>query len=277
MAYSTEDKRKALIAEIEAWRRNKLLPEHYCDFLINLYLDDVNERPKGAVGNAVRKIGQASGKQWLLSFTIFTFICFIVLYFSAFPLALQIGITGIVTAALIGFAGKLQERSPRRAMTMAGTGCFFLLGTGYSICLLHGWTSDAALIGLLSICAVIWIVSGIALNALLIHGFGWIAAIAVYALLLSKQVPDPTWFEVQIFWLPAALLFGWLSWFVHVRFKPISTVLFGTGLLLWFMPEVYSALYHIDEQWIQIELIVKIVVAGILMFRLRKHWMEWVA
>lgn len=277
MAYSVEDKRKALVAEIEAWRRNKLLPEHYCDFLINLYLDDVNERPKGLVGNTVKKIGHATGKQWLLAFAIFTLICFVALYFSAFPLALQIGLSGVVTAALIGFAGKLQDRSPRRAMVMASAGSLFLLGTGYAICLLHGWTSDGALIGLLSICSVIWIVSGIALNALLLHGFGWIAAIVVYSLLLAKQVPDPSWFEVQIFWLPAALLFGWLSWFVHERFKPISTVLFGTALLLWFMPEVYSALYKIDEQWIQVELIVKIVVAGVSMFRLRKQWMEWVA
>lgn len=277
MVFSSEDKRKALVAEIEAWRRGKLLPEHYCDFLVNLYLEDLNERPKGAVGNAVRKIGQASGKHWLLAFAIFTVICFVVLHFSAFPLALQIGLTGLVTAALIGSAGKLQERSPRRAMMMASTGCFFLLGAGYGICQLHGWTGTVGLVTLLLICAIIWIVSGIALNALLLHGFGWIAAIVVYSLMLAEQAPNPSWLEVQIFWLPAALLFGWLSWFVHVRFKPIGTVLFGTALLLWFMPEVYSALYGVDEQWIQIELLAKIVVAGFLMFRLRKQWMEWVA
>ncbi|MFD0672052.1 hypothetical protein [Cohnella sp. GCM10027633] len=277
MAQSNEDKRKALVAEIEAWRRGKLLPEHYCDFLVNLYLDDPNERPKGMVGNAVRKIGQASGKHWLLTFAIFTVICFVVLHFSAFPLALQIGLTGLVTASLIWSAGKLQEQSPRRAMMMAGTGCFFLLGAGYGICQLHGWTNNGGLVALLTICAIIWIVSGIALNALLLHGFGWIAAIVVYSLMLAEQAPNPSWFEVQIFWLPAALLFGWLSWFVHIRFKPIGTVLFATALLLWFMPEVYSALYGIDEQWIQIELLGKIVIAGFLMFRLRKQWMEWVA
>jgi hypothetical protein len=40
---------------------------------------------------------------------------------------------------------------------------------------------------------------------------------------------------------------------------------------------VYSALYGIDKEWIQIELLSKIVIAGFSMFRLRKQWMEWVA
>ncbi|MFC5532143.1 hypothetical protein [Cohnella yongneupensis] len=277
MASSADDKRKAIVLEIEAWRRSKLLPEHYCDFLINLYLENVNERPQGLIGNAVKKIGQASGKHWLLTFGIFTLICFVVLHFSAFPLALQIGLTGVVTAAFIGFAGKLQDRSSLRSTMLAGTGCFFLLGTGFSICQIQGWTSGAGYIAVLVICSVVWIVSGIALNAVLLHGLGWICAIAVYTMLLADQVQHPSWLEVQVFWLPAALLFGWLSWFVHVKYKSSGAVLFAVALLLWFMPEVYSALYEIDKNWIQIELLSKILLAGFGMFRLRKQWMEWVA
>jgi hypothetical protein len=277
MASGDDDKRKAIVLEIEAWRRSKLLPEQYCDFLMNLYLDDLNERPRGIIGNAVRKIGQATGKHWLLTFGIFSLICFVVLHFSAFPLLLQIGLTGAVTAGFIWFAGKIQERNPSRSLLLAGTGCIFLLGTGLSICQLHGWTSSIGYITLLVICAVVWIVSGIALSSTMLHGFGWIAAIAVYTMLLADQVPNPSWLEVQVFWLPAALLFWWLSWFVHVRYKSSGAVLFATALLLWFMPEVYSALYGIDKEWIQIELLSKIVIAGFGMFRLRKQWMEWVA
>lgn len=277
MAQSIEDKRKALVAEIEAWRRGKLLPEQYCDFLINLYLDDLNERPKGMVGNAVRKIGQASGRHWLLTFGIFALICVVVLHFSAFPLALQIGLTGVVTAALIAFAGKLRERSPGRSMTLAGTGAAFLLGAGYSICRLHDWTSTTGTILLLALCAVVWIVSGIALEAVVLHAAGWLAAIAAYALLLADHTSGPSWLEVQVFWVPAALLFGWLSWFVHVKYKSSGAVLFATALVLWFMPELYSALYGIEKDWIQVELICKVAIIGVGMFRLRKQWMEWVA
>lgn len=272
-----DDKRKAIVAEIEAWRRGKLLPEQYCDFLVNLYLDDLDERPKGMVGNAVRKIGKATGKQWLLVFGIFALFCIVVLHFSAFPLALQIGLTGGITAALIGFAGKVQERNPGRSMTLAGMGAAFLLGAGYGVCRLHDWTSAGDTIALLAVCAVVWIVSGIALEAVVLHGAGWIAAISAYAMLLAAHIESPSWLEVQVFWLPAALLFCWLSWFLHVKYKSIGAVLFATALVLWFMPEVYSALYGIEKDWIQVEFLSKVVIGGGLMYRMRKQWMEWVA
>jgi hypothetical protein len=40
MAALDNEKRNLVVKEIEAWRRSKLLPEQYCDFLQNLYLDD---------------------------------------------------------------------------------------------------------------------------------------------------------------------------------------------------------------------------------------------
>ncbi|WP_252508902.1 hypothetical protein [Paenibacillus peoriae] len=35
-----EKKRAILLHEIEHWRRSRLLPEQYCDFLSNLYRED---------------------------------------------------------------------------------------------------------------------------------------------------------------------------------------------------------------------------------------------
>jgi hypothetical protein len=37
-----EKKREILLYEIEHWRRSRLLPEQYCDFLSNLYREDEN-------------------------------------------------------------------------------------------------------------------------------------------------------------------------------------------------------------------------------------------
>ncbi len=277
MAALDEEKRNLVVKEIEAWRRSKLLPEQYCDFLQNLYLDDLNERPLGFMGNAIKKIGQATGKQWFLAFGIFTLICFVVLYFSAFPLALQIGLTGVVTAVFIGVGSKIRNEYPLRGQLSVGAGIAFLLGTGFGIVQLNGWMEGAGPLWLLGICAVAWIGSGILLRIAVLHWSGWMAVVALYALLLSRHAPDPSLFGVQLFWIPAALLFGWLSWFLHVRYKSAGGVLFATALILWFMPEVYSALYVIHPEWIQVEILVKIIVAGVGMFRLRKQWMEWVA
>jgi hypothetical protein len=277
MAALDDEKRKLVVDEIESWRRGKLLPEQYCDFLQNLYLDDLNERPQGLMGNALRKIGQATGKQWLLAFGSFSLICFVVLHFSAFPLALQIGLTVVVTTVFTLIGGRLRSSNPMRGLLSLGTGMVFLFGAGFGILQINGWIEKSGVLWLLGLCAIVWIVCGVALRFAVLHWCGWIAIIVLYALLLSRHVPSPSWLEVQVFWIPAALLFGWLSWFLHVRYKSAGAVLFATALILWFMPEVYSALFEINTNWIQLELLVKIVAAGVGMFRLRKQWMEWVA
>lgn len=153
----------------------------------------------------------------------------------------------------------------------------FLLGSGLAIVGLQwGWASSG-LQWLLGLLAVIWIGGGIRLRLALPQWLGWMSAIALYALLLAEHAPASSVFEVQIFWIPAALLFCWLSWFLHVRLASAGTAMFAASLVLWFMPEIYSALYGVRPEWIQIEILIKIFIAGIGMFRLRKQWMEWVA
>jgi hypothetical protein len=171
----------------------------------------------------------------------------------------------------------LREKAPARAMMLLGAGMLFLLGSGMALLQLRHWTEGAGPIALLVICAAVWIGCGIALRFPLLHGCGWMAAIVLYARLLARHVPEPHWFEVQVFWIPPAFLFGWLSWYWHVRYKPVSAVFFTIALLLWFMPEAYSALFKVEEAWIELELIVKIALAGFGMYRLRRKWMEWVA
>jgi hypothetical protein len=277
MAALDDEKRNLVVKEIEAWRRSKLLPEQYCDFLQNLYLDDLNERPQGFTGNAIKKVGQASGKQWFLAFGSFSLICFVVLHFSAFPLALQIGLTAVVTAAFVLIGVRFREQSPIRGLLSLGAGMAFLFGAGFGILHLNGWAEGSGPLWLLALCAAALIGCGLLVRFALLHWAGWMVIVLLYSLLLAQHVTSPTLLEVQVFWIPAALLFGWLSWFLHVRFKSTGGVLFATAIILWFMPEVYSTLYAIHIEWIQVEILLKIVIAGVGMFSLRKQWMEWVA
>jgi len=277
MAANEEEKRNLIVKEIESWRRGKLLPEQYCDFLLNLYLEDLDDRPRGITGAVMKKIGQASGKMWFLSFGIFALICFVVLHFSVFPLLLQIAIALIVTAGFVYTGLRQRESRPARSYACLGAAMAFLLGSGLAIVGLQwGWASSG-LQWLLGLLAVIWIGGGIRLRLALPQWLGWMSAIALYALLLAEHAPASSVFEVQIFWIPAALLFCWLSWFLHVRLASAGTAMFAASLVLWFMPEIYSALYGVRPEWIQIEILIKIFIAGIGMFRLRKQWMEWVA
>ncbi|MFC5703642.1 hypothetical protein ACFPVX_20345 [Cohnella faecalis] len=272
-----DEKRKLIVNEIEAWRRGKLLPEQYCDFLQNLYLDDLDERPKGIAANAVRRIGQASRKQWMLVFGIFALICVVVLHFSAFPLALQIGLVGLTTTGFVALGGKRREQAPLKGTAVLGAGMLFLAGTGAAVLKLHGWTEGWGPIVLLSICGVLWIGCGLALRVSLFHFSGWVALIVMYALLLNRHIIDPSWIEVQAFWLPASFLFGWLSWFAHGRVRSAGTALFAVAIVLWFMPEAALALNGADPQQIEIGFLIKVIAMGAGMYRLKKQWMEWVA
>jgi len=276
MPVSDDEKKKLIVKEIESWQRGKLLPEQYCDFLLNLYLEDLSDRPKNLVGAAVRKIGQASVKQWLLAFGIFAVICLVVLHFSAFPLAMQIALIGLGTAGFVAAGAKRRDDLPLRAYMLLGSGMLLVPGGGIAVLRLHGWESGAGPMALLLICALVWIVCGIAIRFGLLHWFGWLAIISLYAVILSKQVPNPTGLEVQVFWLPASLLFAWLSWFMHVKLRSAGTVLFATALVLWFMPELYAALHDMNEQFVQVGLLAKTVLLGFGLYRYRKHWMEWV-
>ncbi|CAM4024145.1 hypothetical protein COLU111180_19990 [Cohnella lubricantis] len=276
MPVSEDEKKKLIVKEIESWQRGKMLPDQYCNFLLNLYLDDLSDRPKNAVGAAMRKIGKATGKQWFLSFGIFVLICLVVLHFSVFPLVLQIGLIGLGTAGFIAAGVRWRADLPHRAYLFIGSGMLLLPGAGIAVLRLHGWESGAGPMVLLMVCAIVWIACGIAVRFGVLHWFGWLAIIALYAITLAKRASDPSALEVQIFWLPASLLFAWLSWFIHVKLRSAGTVLFATALILWFMPEIYAALLHMDEQQIQIGLLIKTALLGFGLYRFRKQWMEWV-
>jgi hypothetical protein len=52
-----DHRRKIIINEIQYWKQNRMLPEHYCDFLLNLYTEGSTEgdmpqekRPKSITG-----------------------------------------------------------------------------------------------------------------------------------------------------------------------------------------------------------------------------------
>lgn len=270
-----------IVKEIEHWRRSKLLPDQYCDFLLNLYADpDVPRAPAApthAVGKAIAAVQKATGKQWLLTFGTFTLISFVVLYFSRFHPAMQISVVlgGVIAFLLLG--NRIRARSEPAAMTMTGIGMLLLLGGGLHLLELHGiqgWGWKPALLGG---CALFWVVYGIWKEMPVMHLCGWLALLLLYGWMLSRFAKTPQWYEVQLYWLPLAILLGWSSWFFHRWTKPVAAVLFVACALAWFMPELYTVVILQDSAWLQLQLLIKIAIGGGLLFALRKQWMVWIA
>ncbi|WP_042162753.1 hypothetical protein [Paenibacillus gorillae] len=283
-----EERRQIIVKEIEHWSRSKLLPDQYCDFLLNLYADQEQREQDGkkagarressyAVAKALMAAQRASGKYWLLTFGFFTLISFVVLYFNAFHPLLQIGVSLLGVSGLMWAGSRIRRRSEAGGLALSGAAMLLLLGSGLYMLELHelaewGWKT-----ALLAFCAIFWIIYGITAKIQTFHFCGWIAAVLVYAWLLSSFLGTPSWYEPQLYWLPIAGIFGWASWFIHRLSKPVSAVLFAMCAVLWFMPELYAMLFIDEPILLQIQLLLKIAIGGGLLFALRKQWIVWVA
>lgn len=272
-----QERRKVIVKEIEQWQRSKLLPDQYCDFLLNLYLEEGEERnPTTFAGIAVKVVQRASWKQWLLTFGIFSLICFVVLYFNVFHPLLQIAISlsGVYAFLLIG--QRYRKKNEATGLGFIGIGMLLMLGSGLYMLNLHELEAWVWKAGLLAACSLFWIAFGIGARVPLLHLSGWIASFLVYAWVLSNNTESPAWYEIQLYWLPAAFVFGWSSWFFHRWSRQAAAILFVAGALIWFMPELYAAVFT-AQAWLQVQLIIKIIAGGSILFSLRKQWIAWVA
>lgn len=87
MDYKKNPKTKIILQEIHHWKKNRLLPEHYCDFLITLYTEGSEnsiKNTKGIFSSYIRYI-----LAFLLSIAV---IGSLVLYFSDFLQQMQISL-----------------------------------------------------------------------------------------------------------------------------------------------------------------------------------------
>ncbi|MDT8861770.1 hypothetical protein N0O92_16275 [Alkalihalobacillus sp. MEB130] len=97
-----KNRKEIIINEIQHWKATKLLPEHYCDFLLTLYTEGDQD------------VGKSNKKQTGLNQLWFTFLIvhvsflltILVIYFTDFLLVMQMAFVVILTAAIWIIASK---------------------------------------------------------------------------------------------------------------------------------------------------------------------------
>ena len=72
-------RKKIIMTEINYWKQNKLLPEHYCDFLITLYTQGNHEHEIRAVDAVLSKEKKKINTRVFLIQFLYIFIAFAVL------------------------------------------------------------------------------------------------------------------------------------------------------------------------------------------------------
>ncbi|MDO7905443.1 hypothetical protein Q5741_03335 [Paenibacillus sp. JX-17] len=270
------DKRDIILDEIEHWRSSRLLPEHYCDFLSNLYDEEQQQKERRTLSMAALK--QGSLKSWLLSFVIISLIFFIGFYFSSFPWPLQMASAVLSAGICYGFAAIRRRADFTLSLIIAGVGSLLLLGLGAWMISLHEVDPDKGIPILIGVCSVIWCVVGFFLELGILYYCGLVGAVLLYAVLFGQYRPDMAWPFLQLFWLPHSMLLLWLTWLVYQRWPHRTKALFGLSVTVWFMPEADALLLRgLTPPGIAGWVIIKIAVSLILLFVTRKKWIAWVS
>ncbi|WP_068502345.1 hypothetical protein [Paenibacillus kribbensis] len=274
-----EKKRAILLHEIEHWRRSRLLPEQYCDFLSNLYRED-GDPPQSQNRNntgLLTYLRHGHGFAWILGFVIISCICLIGFYFTAFPLAMQIFSACVITAICYGLAAIWRSSEKSMSAMLSTLGSAVMLGSGVWIIQLHQGEAKDWLLVLVALCGLVWCLVGITLRISLLHYCGLVGLILVYAVLMGGYWPTATLMMLEVFWILHTVLLVGLSWWVHRRFPRLALVYFAIGMTLAFMAEAdMIILRHQAAGNMVFYSILKLAIVIGILFWTRKKWITWV-
>lgn len=274
-----QDKRLTIINEILYWKKNKLLPEQYCDFLLNLYGSPGETAATGS--SAILKPSENSSKGksvlWLATIGMIAIISVVGINFTAFPFPMQITSGVIVVLLLLVFGVAMLGRHMILATISLGLGCFMMLIAGEWILMSTGLDSPAWAVGYLAICCIIWLILGIILRLGYLQFCGWMGLFIVYGWLLANRL-DPLYsLQLQVAWIALAALFFWSGWLVKGRQRSVTRVLWMMGILTLVAPELEVYAFAMASSYgPQIVLLGKIILIGIILYVTRKRWTEWV-
>ncbi len=181
----TNPRKKIILNEILFWKQNKLLPEHYCDFLATLY----------AEGNDVEELEEATHKQAVLPLEKRKMMFFIVglclgmllllyIYFTVTSLLLLLtGIVAIATITLFIMAFRVATKNNLLAPVFHIIAAILLFSLSIRMYTTYFSGNNTVLFVIIAANCGVWLVSGIKMKLLYFTvsgGLGLLALIGYY-------------------------------------------------------------------------------------------------
>jgi hypothetical protein len=189
---------------------------------------------------------------------------------------MQISISALIILLCYLVGGISRQKNSTISYTGFGIGSILLLNAG--LYLLQKNDADMfAIAGYAALCSIIWMVTGITARMPAFHFGGWIILILIYGWFLQHSIISFDWLGLQMSWVPVSIVLLWLGWLFHHNNKQMGAVLHLVGFIVWFVPDVYGMLLtDLPHGGLQFSLMLRIIIAGIALFSLRKKWIEWV-
>lgn len=177
-------RKQIIINEIAFWKKNKLLPEHYCDFLTALYAqgEGVEAEEKEHLSKAVLSKERKNKTILYILFGLITAILVISLIFITTAAFIPIIISGIAVCTFLYIAIKLAKTKSVITPILFVFSALLLLGVSFKVWNVYFVDFPSVLIGLIIGNCLLWLFSGLLLKLVYfsISGIVGIALILFY-------------------------------------------------------------------------------------------------
>lgn len=178
-----KQRKQIIISEIKHWKESKLLPEHYCDFLLALYsrgeeLDGPKAKP------FVPVLSQQKNKtnKTILYLLLLVVFCTLSLFMFDDGSTLAFGVSAAILLSLLFYARSANAKKSDSVPFIYIASAFILLMLSLKLWTVYFEGQTMLLIGLLIVNCILWIIAGRVLNLIyfIISGIAGILLIAFF-------------------------------------------------------------------------------------------------
>lgn len=177
-------RKQIILNEIAFWKRNKLLPEHYCDFLTALYAQgetaEVEEKEKSSKA-VLAKEKKKTFRIYLLLGIITAALLVSLLVITTFAF-IPIILAGIIVSSFLFFAFKFAQKKSVMTPIMLVCSALLLLASSFKVWDVYFHEYPILLLVLIIANCLIWLFSGLLLKLVYfsISGIVGIVFICIY-------------------------------------------------------------------------------------------------
>jgi len=174
----SEQRKQIILNEIAFWKKNKLLPEHYCDFLTTLYAqgeveeDSVQRFPK----SILHKKKNNTSLFILILAGIFTAILLTAIFISSY---VQIVIGIAILAVLVFLVFAIKQNSSTITSVLLILSALLLLAISFKSWEVYVAESSLALLIILIANCLAWLVAGYGLRLIYFKISGFLGGLVI--------------------------------------------------------------------------------------------------
>lgn len=172
-------KKKIILNEIMFWKQNKMLPEHYCDFLMTLYSEgNRQEEVTGKSKNAVINVEKRKNRSVSMFFPISAIVMLLLLFTMQFEWVVMAVAAVFAAGCLIG-AIYFAKRNHLMAVMLQLATALTILGVTLKVSTTYFAGNNEMLYIILIVNCVFWLLSGIMLKIIYFTISGILGLIAI--------------------------------------------------------------------------------------------------